>query len=291
MQQENRKKIPIDELLSSPAGAMLQKAMDTFRTVQKHLYALTDGGDSPPLKLLEIGSVFQIFLLRALASGKRPSELTKDDWKDIADKVSRFAILNEEMSYSEFVFLSYAAYIDASARFLRRLTGTPEPDAILALPEEIRGNTEKFHEGRITEPDYIDACLWLSLEAMIRLLATLLSSALVPFTGPYLSQLTNAAAQLAFEYGRFVLLSREQAIMDEYLQGQRILDGDLRQKYDAYTAELRESSDRFRDLLDAAFSSELHDSLLRSAELARAAGVRESDLLTTTADIDGFFLA
>lgn len=291
MQPENWQKTLIDELLSSPAGECLQKAMGTIKMIQKHLYALMDCDDSTQLKLLEVGSVFQLFLIRALASGKRPRDLGKDDWKDIAENVSRFGILQNDLSYSEFVFLSYAAYIDSSVRMLHLMMGKKELEALQALSNEIRGNTEQFREGRLSEPDYIEACLWLSLEAMIKLLATLLSSALVPLIGQDFAELVKAVSQLAFEYGRCVLFSKEQALLNEYLQNQRILDERLRQKYDAYIAELQGNADRFRHLIDMAFSSELRDSLQRSVELARAAGVGDKDLLTTMEDVDHFFLA
>ena len=291
MQPENWKKTLIDELLSSPVGDILQKAMGTVRAVQEHLYALMDSEDSPQLKLLEVGTVFQLFLIRTLASGKRPQELGEKDWKDIAEKISRFAILNDELSYSEFVFLTYASYIDSSVRLFRHLTGTQDSDAIQELSDTIRSRTEQFHAGELSEPDYIEACLWLSLEAMFKLLASLLSSALTSLVGRDCAKLTEAVSQLAFEYGRLVLFSKEHALLTEYLQNQRNLDERFRQKYEAYIDELQESSDHFQSLMKKAFSSELHDSLLQSAELARAAGAREEELLTTVEDVDEFFLA
>ena len=291
MLSENWKKTLIDELLSSSIGELLQKSMGTVKSVQEHLFALMDSEDSLQLKLLEVGTVFQLFLIRTLASGKRPRELGKDDWKDIAEKVSQFAVLNDELSYSEFVFLAYASYIDSSVRLLCGLRASKETDGIKELSDMIRSRTEQFHGGELSEPNYIEDCLWLSLEAMIKLLAFFLSSALTPFLGRDRARLTEAVSQLAFEYGRCVLFSKEQALLNEYLQNQRSLDERLRQKYDDYLAELQENSDRFQGLLENAFSSELHDLLLRSAELARAAGVREEELLTSVEDVDEFFLA
>ena len=53
----------IDELLASPAGQLLQKALQTIENVQQNLYALATSEDSNKLKLLKIGTVFQIFLV------------------------------------------------------------------------------------------------------------------------------------------------------------------------------------------------------------------------------------
>ena len=142
MYAENWQKPLIDELLSSPVGQILEKAMSTIAEVQKHLYALVASEDSPQLKLLEIATVFQLFLVRTLASGKKFSEIGRDGWKNIAEKISKYAILNDESSYSEFVFLSYASYIDGSAKLLSRLTRIQDTDSILELSATIRSNTE-----------------------------------------------------------------------------------------------------------------------------------------------------
>ena len=281
----------IDELLSSPVGRVLEKALNTIAAVQKNLYALMTGEDRPQLKLLEIATVVQLYLIRAMASGKAPREFGKDDWKDLAGKVSRFAILNDEIPYCEFVFQSYAAYIEASAKLLRRLTGAEDANEILELSETIHSNAERMHSGELSEPDYTEACLWLSLESMMKLLSSLLSSVLAPFVGADTTRLTQAVSQLAFEYGRFVLFAQERDMLKEYLQNQRVLDERLKTKYEVYVAMLHENAERFRHLIDAAFSAEIHESLLRSAALAKAAGVGESELLTTLEDVDDFFLS
>lgn len=290
MDQENWRKPLIDELLSSPAGLILEKAMHTIEAVQKHLYALMTSENTSHLKLLEIATVFQHFLIRTLASGKKFNEIGKDGWREIATKISQFAIMNDEQNYCEFVFLSYASYIDNSAMLLRRLAGIKEADLILEISETIRSNTELLHNGELLEQDYIEACLWLSLEAMIKLLSSMLSSLLSPLIGPDIAKLALAVSQIAFEYGRFVMFSKEHALLEEYLANQRILDEHLNRKYEHFLAELRENSDQFRLLIDAAFSANIHDLLLQSAELARSVGIAEEELLTTLDDVNAFFL-
>ena len=47
---------------------------------------------------------------------------------------------------------------------------------------------------------------------------------------------------------------------------------------------------QFQKLVDHAFSADLHETLIQSAELARAAGVKEEELLTSIDDVDDFFM-
>lgn len=282
--------ILIDEFLSSPIGQLLQKAMQTIENVQENLYALATSEDSGKLKLLKIGTVLQIFLVDTLASGKRPNELETEDWKRIAEKVSQYAILGTEQQYSEFVFTLYANYIDISVKALNSIASEQATSSIGELSAEIRSKTKTLQNGEITETAYVEDCLWLSLEAMIKLLATYLSVKLSPIIGEDRAQLLQAVSNLAFEYGRYVLYAKEQAILEEYIRNQRVLDEQLRAKYDAFLAELQKNADQFNHLIDIAFSGNLHESLLQSAALAWATGVKEEEILKSVDDIDAFFM-
>ena len=142
----------------------------------------------------------------------------------------------------------------------------------------------------ITEPAYVEECLWLSLEGMMKLLSSLLSSKLEVLMGDGYGQLTEAVSQLAFEYGRYVLYARENEMLDEYLQYQYELDEQLKNRYTAYMEEVNRQRERFESLIDDAFNPNLRDSLMQSAALAREAGVKEEEILRTMGDIDDFFM-
>ena len=284
-------KTAIDVFLASSPGSAVKRAMDTVASVQKNFAALVDSEDSDQLKLLKIGTVFQIFLIDALAS--RGNDRNKKlDWKSIAENVSQYAILEEGQLYSEFVFSLYADYIDISAKSLDKASKAmglgiekERTDAIRALSTELRDNSARLRSGQLSEGEYVEAELWIALEAMVKLLSSLLASAL----GDDRAQIAEAASDLAFEYGRYVLYAREQAILEEYIQNQNALDDELRSRYDDFLAELRENAERFQWLIDGAFSPDIHDALMRSADLARASGVKEEELLSTIEDIDDYF--
>lgn len=68
------------------------------------------------------------------------------------------------------------------------------------------------------------------------------------------------------------------------------LDEKIQAEYEEYLAEVNTYSERFRGLIDKAFTPGIRNSLMKSAELARAAGVKEEELLTSIEDVDNFFL-
>ncbi len=280
------KEIAINELIHSPAGEWLGKAMETVTSVQRTLYAIVESDDSNQFTLLKIGTVFQIFLINSFASGKKPNDLKAEDWQNNAEKVAQYAVIEDGQTYSVFVFTLYAVYIEQSLKVLHKWNVSDEKaESVQAIAEEIRFKTEQLRNEEITEVDYIDQCLWLSLEAMIKCL----SLSLTVLTGPEFSQLAQAISQLAFEYGRYMLYSKEQAILQKYLKNQHILDDQLQKEYNTYLEEVKQNAERFQSLIDTAFSLNIRESLIESVALAKAAGVKEEELLKSVEEIDNFF--
>lgn len=276
----------LEDLLNAPAGNWISQAVETVTKVQRTLFAISNSEDSKQLQLLKIGTVFQIFLIDTLLSGKKPEELKKEDWFNIADNVSQYAVMKDGQSYSEFVFSMYADYIDTSAKVFQKVNAPEDKvKAIKAIASELRQNAELLQSGDLSEVEYTEKCLWDSLEAMIKCLSLLPTLVI----GEEYGQLIQATSQLAFEYARYLLYAKEQAILAAYIENQYILDEKLQKEYEAYLAEVKENTDRFRALIDDAFSADVHECLKQSVALGKAAGVKEEELLTSLEDIDDFF--
>ena len=157
-------KTGMDGFLSSSAGENLRQAMEKVATAQRLTSSFAEVcGSEKPFDLLKIGSVFQIFLIDSLASGKRPAEFTGEDWKRIAQNVSQYAIMDEGQGYSEFVFSLYAQYIELSAATLPGVVPEERRGAIDRLAKEIHANLDQMEKGEISEPVCVeDVCgfLW-----------------------------------------------------------------------------------------------------------------------------------
>ena len=220
--------------------------------------------------------------------------MTNEDWKIIAEKVSQYAIMSDGQQYSVFIFTLYADYIDASADWL---TGRSADEAavkamhesgacIKELAASIRYNTEQLQAGALSEVDYIEGCMWISLEAMIKLLSSFFT---MKIPKEY-ADLILAASQLAFEYGRYVLYAKEQAILEKYIRNQYVLDEQLRREYEEYLKEVQFQAEKLQELVEDAFSVDIRQFLEQSAALAREAGVKEEELLQSVDDVDAFFM-
>lgn len=140
--------------------------------------------------------------------------------------------------------------------------------------------------GTLEGVQLIEDCLWISLEAMVKLLASM-SSLIAP---EEFAAYAQALASYAFEYGRFMLHRREQELVKEFIQAQHELDAELEAKYEAFIEELKLQSEQFSMLIDNAFAPDFREAFLHSILLAKSAEVDDSEMLTTTEDIDAFFM-
>ena len=290
MQNDSIPELLLREFLSSPSGEKIRQIMETIATVQRRLIELAESKNQRQLDLLKIGTVFQIFLVDVLASGKKPANLTDDDWKGIAEKVFQYAVLSDGQEYSVFVFTLYADYIDLSADVYEKKLEEKRLQAIRNIASELRQNETKLYNGEISEVDYTEDCLWLSLEGMVKLLSSWLAWRFIPENYNEFAQLAEAVADFGFECARYVHYAKEKQLLDSFIQHQYILDEQLQCQYEAYLAELNEDAARFQGLIDDAFSPNIRDSLMNSATLARAAGVKEEEILTSIEEVDAFFL-
>ena len=294
------KNLTIDYLMNKSVGEKLQKAFKMYETIQTHIFALQEKGGEEELTLIKVGTIITLCVLQKYANGKGIKDFSNDDWKSIAKAVSEYAILPDDQQYTIFVFDLYYQYIDYWVRQMEGTASEKTLNSIHILAEELLEKKTQLLDDNISEVAYIEDCLWICLEAMIKLLAASVSiiTAFAKKKGTineeadleWIEGLSEAIAMFAFEYGRYALFSKEQALLTEYVDGQYELDVELEERYKEYTEELQSKAYEFYELIDKAFVPDFRESYLASIKLAKKAGVDEGEILTDIKDIDDFFL-
>ena len=280
------KDLAINQLMSSPVGDKIEQAIATFEKVQNHLYALSEKQGEERTTTIKIGMIMTLSILQKFMNGKKPTELTEADWKEIANDVSNYAILPGDQKYTEYVFWLYEQYIRGSADDIEAFASEKTVMAVRMLADELQEKAVLLRNGEITEVKYIEDCMWISLEAMIKLIASMASLVVDEEFAEY----AQALANYAFEYGRFILYSREQELINEFIQSQYELDAKLEQKYALFKQELEAKAEQFYVLIDNAFAPNFRETFLHSIVLAQATGVDEKEILMAEEDIDSFFM-
>ena len=286
MVMEIDKLINIDKLLDPSNVEKLKKAMEVIQKAQNNIAALKSNDTPDRRNILKVGTTLTVAIMKKIQSGKFPTDFTAEDWSDVIDHVSDVAVKADETTYSAYVFMLYTQFIEASVWQMSNKLSDEKQSAILALSNDLKARTEQLANEELGEVDYIEGCLWICLEAMIKLLSGTIDTALGFDKNP----VVEAAMMLGMEYGRFVLYKREHDLVTGYLENQKILDVELAMQYDEYIADLNAQAAQFESFIDIAFNPDFGEILINSVNLARAAGVEESEILKTTQDIDDYFM-
>lgn len=276
----------IEEFINDSSIEKIKSSLDLIEKVQNSLVDLYNDEEHNRRKAIKTGTTLTIAVMKKKAKGVIPSEYTKQDWEEILDYISDITVRADGSEYSIYVFDLYGAYIRYSSEVLAVRISDEKAEQISGLADELDNNKERFRNDDITETKYIEENLWICLEAMIKLMAATIDASL----GLQKEQLFEAVTAFAFEYGRLTFYKREQALLDEYLEKQKILDVELAMKYEAYMEELNESASQVEVLIENAFDPGMRDSLKNSAMLARTAGVDENEIFKSTDEIDAFFM-
>lgn len=280
------KDITIDYFLKTPIGENFKLAVGVYDDLQKTLTHMTGDPDEESLTKDKIFTTLTLALLRKLTKeGKTPKDLSKEDWAEIAHTVSFYTNDMGGQEYSIFVFLLYADYFDLSAKKYEDVLTKEKSEAISALSAEIRSKTSLLKDGKISEVSYIEDCLWICMEAMIKLLACTF-----PYHSEEMQRFVESTSQFAFEYGRYLLYRKEQELITEYLEKQQVLDEDLQKKFNDYLIVLQDQTETFHSLIKDAFDPKIRESLRTSADLARKLGVSEAEIIDSEEKRDAYFL-
>lgn len=276
----------LNDLMQLNIGDKFQQAMLAFEKVQQQLCELSVKQNEKEEVAIKATTIMTFALLKKFSEGKKLTELGTSDWQDITKNVLQYGVFLEEQKYVQLVFGIYEDYIRYSAGKLESRVSGDIVAAISNLADELREKTLLFEENQIDEVKYIEDGLWISLEAMIKLIATVSYQ----FLGADCAGFTQALAAYAFEYGRLVLYKREQEIVKEFIQSQKQLDKELEIKYAMFIKDLQTQAEQFFVLIDNAFVPDFRQSFLNSIQLANVAGVSDKDILTSVEMIDDFFI-
>lgn len=279
-------KLIIDKLLDSPLREKLDTVITEMEKIQQLLAKADTKKDEKELNKTKTAAMAVLAILKKTAAGKNISDFSEADWKDIVHNISEYVLLPDD-AYSVFIFRMYESYVRCSVSIIQTFVSEEACEKILKLADELRANTELFHNGSIDEVRYTEDCLWISLEAMFKLLSATCSPLL---KGEMVSELSAALTDFVFSYGRLMLYRREQEIISAYIEAQYVLDAELEEKYKSYLADLDEQTVRCRSLIEQAFSANYREAFLKSMLLVQETGAEESQILKSIEEIDSFFL-
>ena len=156
----------IEQLRSISSVDAFLKAAELMRSIIENIIRSSSSQDNQ--QTLHAGNVLLLEILKKMCNGQAPSSFTSEEWKNIAQSVSKHALENNGENYSVYIFTLYARSIEAAADLMKgRIPPEKEKD-IRSLSAEIKKKTDRFQKGKLSEPVYVEDCLWICLEAMMK---------------------------------------------------------------------------------------------------------------------------
>lgn len=98
MDQNDIKDLTLKLLKDTPVEGELEKAFALYEKAQKAAFSLSNIDSERDLTLTKVGTVLSLNLFGLLLGGKKPEDLTKEDWENIAKEVTDKAILMDGQS-------------------------------------------------------------------------------------------------------------------------------------------------------------------------------------------------
>lgn len=279
--------LPIKYFAESPIYEKFCDAVQKVQKCQESIYVFSSNTEDGKLTLLKMGTVMTNGIISKILSGISPKEFTNKDWMDIADKTMEIGVLWEGDKYTLNVFRQYSKYIDFCIE-VNKSRGTISDNTVIKIREltkELDSINDLFEQGEISEPDYVDRSLWICFDAMMKFMAAYTTKVLPS----EFSDLIQAVNDYSVQYARLKLYQKEQTLLKEYLAKQKVLDEELKEKYEKYLSELNLYAEQTLNLIQKAYDPNFRYELQNSVELAKYVGVKEEDILDSVGKIDDFF--
>lgn len=226
---------------------------------------------------VESGTAFVLAVVEKRREGKKLNEFTSQDWVDIAGDAGFGFVKGGVRGVSIYSLTNFTA------------TSAAVASSIVTASFGIAEQANKLRRGEIDELQFIENAELVSLEAAVSALSSFVGQALIPV--PVLGAVIgNTVGTVMYKAASSSLSKREAALIELYLDEQRVLDEQLAAEYQALIDKLEASMSEYLGVLERAFSPEVEVALLGSVELALKLGVASEEVLDSEEKVLAYFL-
>ena len=225
----------------------------------------------------EGGTSFCIAISKKLKSGKKISEFTADDWKDVGIDTAKGT--------------ATGGIRGAAIYGMTNFTATPAAIASACVTAAIgmAAQSKKLRSGEITEDDFINNSEVLCLDVSISAVASLVGQAVIPI--PVLGAVIgNMAGMFMYGISKDHLSEKEQTLTERFLTEMKTLNQSLEVRYQQFVEFLRKEFAKYKSVLELAFDPIANIAFVNSISLADFVGVPPEKNLRKKSDIDQYFL-
>ena len=226
---------------------------------------------------LEGGTAFCIAVYKKLKAGKKISEFTAEDWKELGVDTAKGA--------------GTGGIRGVAIYGMTNFTATPAAIASACVTAAIgmAAQSQKLRAGEITEDDFVNSSEVLCLDVSVSAVASLIGQTVIPI--PVLGAVIgNVAGMFMYGMAKDHLSEKEQTITERFLTEMQTLDQILEFKYQKFIEFLRKEFAKYKSVLELAFDPQANIAFANSITLAELVGVSDEKILREKSNIDTYFL-
>jgi len=227
--------------------------------------------------VIEGGTTFVLAIRKKQKEGKKITEFTDKDWKEIAKESGVGTLKGGIRGVSIYALTNYTATPAAVA------------SALCTASFGVAEQAHLYRTGKINANQFILNSEMLCLDASVSALSSFVGQALIPV--PVIGAVIgNTVGTMMYQITKDTLSKKEQKLIEEYLKSIRELDVKLDKKYKECVLKLNHELENYYYLLDSAFANDYELALQGSVELAISVGVNPDELLKSLEETDKYFM-
>lgn len=225
---------------------------------------------------LEGGTTFCIKVYEKRKAGRKLSEFTTNDWKEVGIDTAKGTTKGAIRGSSVF----------AMTNFLN--SPAPVANSLVTATFGVVSLARKLENNQITKEEFTMNSEVVCLEVGTSALSAMLGQTLIPI--PVLGAIVgNTVGMLMLEISRNYLDSDEQQLIKEYVTKMSALDNKYVEEYSRLLKEIQNKEHKFNSLVELAFDKDVNKAFYSSVALALSEGVDEGMILKDLNDIDSYF--
>lgn len=227
--------------------------------------------------VMEGGAAFCANVAKKRKEGKKLSEFTAADWKEVGIDTGTSTVKG--------------GIRGAAIYTLSNFTATPANVAtgLVTATFGVVSQAKMLRNGKINGEEFLINSEALCLDVSISTVSSLLGQTLIPV--PVLGAIIgNTAGMFLYDIAKEQGLAQEQDLIQSYRTEINVLNQKLEAQYQALILVLEENLNKFKSMMELAFDPDVNKAFDASIEFARFNGVAENQILKSKSDIDSYFL-
>lgn len=269
----------IDETIEGEEGSLRKKDQENRdKAHQQSKPSLQEGLKATAVSAaLEGGVTFCLEVARKLKSGKKLSEFTPEDWRDVGIDTA--------------VGGGKGAIRGASIYALTNFTATPAAaaSAVVTAAFGMTAQARFLQQGKISNEDFVVNSEVVCLDAAVSAISSLLGDVIIPI--PVLGAVIgNAVGMFMYGLAKDKLSKQEQTLIAHFNRDIQQLNEQLDANYAALIERLAHEFAKFKSVLALAYDVDVNMAFVGSIAMAQYVGCSKNQVLWDKQDVDRYFL-